>query len=263
MDPKLKKTLKVLAFVTALALIGAIVYVTVAMNGDPVSKFIARRASVKYVEAKIEKQFEGTEYEGSFVLGPTNYSFKDGGYHTHYTSSKSEDLYFSVHWYHNGRISDNIDDALSGQNTYMRLNMEFDEYMENLMAQKLPYATDMVLGDLDKTGKYSSYFTLDTKLDVHNLAGKPSLTVYVFDNDMSWGGVAELLLECKAIMDEEDIPIALYTCVIRPIRTESNEEKHYESIGVYDFPASDIISGENLPQILKEHYENWERESSK
>ncbi|MBR5265269.1 MAG: hypothetical protein IKV63_01495, partial [Clostridia bacterium] len=140
-----KKILKIIAFIVALALIIGVLVISNAMNGNPVSKFMAKRASAKYVDEVIKPAFP--DYADSIVQGDTFYSFKDGYYHTRYTSTISQDFYFNTMWNH-GTIHDTTDNITIGWNTLSRLNDEFDDTIKAILEGETDYTFDMLGGSL-------------------------------------------------------------------------------------------------------------------
>ncbi|MBQ7094771.1 MAG: hypothetical protein IJN84_09660 [Clostridia bacterium] len=255
-----KKILKILAFILAIGLIIGVLVVSNAMNGNPVSKFMAKRASAKYVDEVIKPQFP--DYADSIVQGETFYSFKDGYYHTRYTSTKSEDFYFNTMWNH-GKIHDTSGNITDGWNTLSRLNNEFDLVIESIMEAETAYEFDMLGADLLSDDKGIGDFTLDMELDIHNPPVMGSMFVYIDDSEQTWERVADLLLECKGIMDAHDIPMGQYTCVVRMPKDPTGERTNYDSIGIYDFPAEMIKDREDLPQILEEFHKKWDADFDK
>ena len=256
-----KKILKIIALIVAIGLIIGVLVISNAMNGNPVSKFMAKRASADYVEEVIKPKFP--EYADSIVQGDTFYSFKDGYYHTRYTSTISEDFYFNTMWNH-GTIHDTSDNIITGWNTLSRLNDEFDDTIEAILEGETDYTFDMLGASLlgDDDGILEGV-TLDMALDIHNPPVEPDMFVYIEDTDLSWDRVASLLLECKGIMDEYDIPMGVYTCVVRMPKDPSGERTNFDSIGIYDFPAEKIVESDDLPEILQEYFNNWDTNGGK
>ena len=255
-----RKILKILAFILAVGLIIAVLVISNAMNGNPVSKFMAKRASMDYVDEVIKPKFP--DYADSIVQGDTFYSFKDGYYHTRYTSTISEDFYFNTMWNH-GKIHDTSDNITNGWNTLIRLNDEFNLVIESIMGAETAYEFDMLGGDLISDTEGLKDFTLDMELDIHNPPVMSNMFVYIYDTEQTWERVADLLLECKSIMDAHDIPMGQYTCVVRMPKDPSGERTNYDSIGIYDFPAEMIEDREDLPQILEEFHKKWEEDFDK
>ncbi|MBR5265197.1 MAG: hypothetical protein IKV63_01125 [Clostridia bacterium] len=256
-----KKILKIIAFIVAVALIIGVLVISNAMNGNPVSKFMAKRASAKYVDEVIKPAFP--DYADSIVQGDTFYSFKDGYYHTRYTSTVSQDFYFNTMWNH-GTIHDTSDNITTGWNTLSRLNDEYVQIIKSIMEGETDYDFQLLGGDILGDDKISTYeLTLDMELDLHNLPAFSNIFVYIYDENLSWERVSSLLLECKDIMDYHGIAIDEYTCVVNMPRVGEENDSWYDSIGIYDFPAEKIIESDDLPEILEEYFENWDTNGGK
>ena len=152
-------------------------------------------------------------------VGETNYNFKNGSYYTRYKSKTSIDTYFSVE-YANGKIWDSYESVTNGWNTYARLDLEFSKEIDRIMKEELPYEINMVVASLISKDNFENFdIPLDAKLDMTKPYGIPTLSVYVYDNNISWEDVAKLALKSKEIMEKHNIPIEEYSCQISPTTT--------------------------------------------
>ena len=78
-----KKVLKIIALIVAIALIICIGLTANSLNGNPISKMLARRGANNY----LEEHFPDTDY----YIEDLGFSFKFTGYYAHVRSESSID----------------------------------------------------------------------------------------------------------------------------------------------------------------------------
>ena len=84
-----KKVLKIIAFIIAIALILGICWVANGLNGNPISKMLAKKAANEYLEAN----FPDTDY----YIEELGFSFKFTNYYAHVRSKTSMDTQFTLY----------------------------------------------------------------------------------------------------------------------------------------------------------------------
>lgn len=111
-----KKVLKIIAFIIAIALILGICWVANGLNGNPISKMLAKKAANEYLEAN----FPDTDY----YIEELGFSFKFTGYYAHVRSESSMDTQFTLEIDMLGNVFyDTYDDVLKGAITARRLEI--------------------------------------------------------------------------------------------------------------------------------------------
>ena len=112
-----KKVLKIIALVIAIALIIGIAWVANGLNGNPISKMLAKKAANDY----LEEHFPNTDY----YIEELGFSFKFTGYYAHVRSDTSIDTQFTLHIDMIGNVFyDTYDDVLRGAITARRLEVQ-------------------------------------------------------------------------------------------------------------------------------------------
>lgn len=244
------KTKKILAVITACILITIILFIINSFVGNPVSKYFAERSVKQYISAK----YSDLELE----TDKPAYNFKFGYYTVNVKAKNSIDTHFDVYCNGYGRaIRDDYEiDVLEGFNTWQRVNDEYSKYAEKLIKSKLKYDYDMLIADvIDKEG---SKLELDKKYDMHDKAIRGSITLYIYSDDRTWDNVAKVTRELDKMLSDENLNIDKYTVVLDNKADKSSSQ----SIGVYDFDKK-LIDSENLPSVMENYYNEWEKEHEK
>ena len=139
-----KKVLKIIALVIAIALIVGIAWVANGLNGNPISKMLAKKAASDY----LEEHFPNTDY----YIEELGFSFKFTNYYAHIRSESSMDTQFS------------LDIDMLGNvyfDTYVSLthSSESSLFLSMLLAtrkQSLPYLISVSMMAFSLRSKYSS-----------------------------------------------------------------------------------------------------------
>ena len=113
-----KKYLKIVAFIIAMVLFVGVAWFANALNGNPVSKFLAQKTAQKY----LAEHYDDTDY----YIDSVSYSFKDGNYHAFIKSPTSMDTEFSLYITMFGEFRfDTYEDVVDGFNTARRIDQEY------------------------------------------------------------------------------------------------------------------------------------------
>ena len=219
----MKKALKVIAFLAALALIFGVCSFANSLIGNPVSKMLATITAKKHLE----------EHYGDrdFVLDRVTFNFKFGDYHAYVTSPSSEDTYFQLVMEMDGTlVRDEYEDTvLSGWNTAFRIRSAYRDSVEAVFeSSTFPYDAHISYGDL--VFAYQEYWgggsapeyaivmedlvidKLYNIVDLGSTSGK--LTVYLYDDTVSAERLAEMLLGLKQIFDDAGVRFHIIDCVL-------------------------------------------------
>ena len=125
----MKKSVKILAGITAFVLIGGILWFASGILGNPISKVLANNTAKKYIDKNYSHM--------NLNISEVSYNFKDGNYHTDVKLSTSKDTYFTVSI------------TTLGNNIYKRINDEYDEKVEEVFEDKsFPYKGNICFGEL-------------------------------------------------------------------------------------------------------------------
>ena len=120
-----KRTLKIIAAVTAFVILGGLGWFANAMVGNPVSKMLAARAAEKH----LEETYAGTDY----YIERISFNFKDGNYHAFIKSPTSMDTEFSLSITMLGELQlDTYEDVADGFNTARRLEQEYRKLADTI-----------------------------------------------------------------------------------------------------------------------------------
>ena len=212
-----KRTLKIIAAVTAFVILGGLGWFANAMVGNPVSKMLAARAAEKH----LEETYAGTD----FYIERIVYSFKDGSYHAFVKSPTSIDTEFSLSITMLGEIRlDTYEDVLDGFNTARRLDGEYRALTDTIFENpSFPYGCDIGFGTLEiypeealhdpnanDVPAYAinqSMLILDKIYDIRELGRQAGhLIVYVESDTVTIEKAAEIMLSIKTMFDDAGVP---------------------------------------------------------
>jgi hypothetical protein len=213
-----KKILKVLAFITAMALIAVFAVFADGLIGNPVSRFLARRDAVSYLAEK----YPGTDYE----IEKVTYDFKSGGYHVGVISPSSADSHFNLSYDRLGRLKyDNYNEYVAGRlNVQSRLEREYRELTDRVFDSPFfPYDCDIKFGTLSIYPKAEikngddpdepsvvmpvEALVLDKVYDIRELGEKyGKLVVYANSDTVTVEKAAEIMLGIKEAFLDAGVP---------------------------------------------------------
>lgn len=188
MKNKNKKPLKILAGIIAITLIGAMLFVTNAFVGNPISAMKAQ----KDIEQYVIKNYSHLDLE----VGKATYDFKNAGYMAKAMSKTSIDTKFAVYQYKGKVQRDDYKDYVLGMfNTLDRLSNEYSTLATNVISKELGYEdiNITVMYDKDNYGKFTDDLELDIKFD-KALPLNPEVNMQLTLNDQSIEEVANILV---------------------------------------------------------------------
>lgn len=246
----MSKPIRIAAAIGAIILIIFLLFVTMALTGNPISKALATRTANKYVRGKYADLDLNRE--------ETYYNFKDGSYNVKYANKKSKDLHFTISTDYLGRLYyDGYErDVISKWNTRLRLDQEYRMYLEKLIRDNLDYDYSMILPSsfADEKDEGLDILEIDMPFDIHSFPFEGHLTIYIYEENRTWERLSEVILEINEFMEKEGIDIAQYSIILQ----EKVEEGSLmgDSTGVYNFPSSNLNS-ENLPKVLEEFFKKY------
>jgi hypothetical protein len=245
---------KIIFIVITLLFAGFILNLITSFYGNPVTAAIAT--------SKIETYVDETYPNMDLEVPKAKYNFKFSEYVSYVKSKTSTDTRFSVAW-SKGRIDDSYgNDVVDRNTTFQRLQQEFSEVVEEIIEKEFPYETSILFADLGKAEIGLSSLTLDMSLDINNPPLPAALTIYILSKEISYEYLGARLLELYDIMEEQQIPIDMYSVVIKELLPEDEKSaKGGQSIHLLDFPT-EMIKSENLIETMKEHQNEWENKAN-
>ena len=272
----MKKVIKIIAGITAIILIGILLFVANAMVGNPVSKTLAEQRALKYVQ----KNYPNLDLKVERV----NYSFKTGSYYALIKSQTSIDTHFNLDISMTGKILyDSYEShVISGWNTWQRIDLEYRTMVDKVLnAPDFPYdshidfgsieikETDIEIGPIRPAyGLVLEDLELDKKYDVKELAKTAGhITIYIESEEVTIKKASEILMDLKEIFDKEDVPFyAIDFALEKPRKDDGLPNDNREEIWVKDFLYSDIYEEgleERLTKAFLELKEYYEKEDAK
>jgi hypothetical protein len=193
-----KSTLKVLAGVVAIVLIGSMLFITNAFVGNPLSAMVANKSIQQYVGQNYA--FLDIEVEKA------SYDFKNQGYRAIAKSKTSMDTRFAI-YYSEGQVK--RDDyqlyVVEKFNTLDRLIGEYSLIAKTIISNELGYEnnTTYVVHDKDLSDKLGEILELDMKFDKAVPIG-PEVSIQIDTVDYSLENVAKVLTDAhKAFLDND------------------------------------------------------------
>ena len=257
----MKKYLKVGAFVLSLALTAWIIYLTDIFTGYPISYFVVKNASNKY----IEENYQGTD----FIADKPEHSIKLGGFTVYVSSPSSADSHFSLKFDNRGNLqfdSYESDVVLRG-NTAMRLSNEYKKLSRAVFeSSAFPFEStfsadfqDAISGESEARMCPGTYpckwdikeLVLDKEYDISQLSGEyGSINLHVTSDSVSVKTAAQSLLEIKKIMEKANLPFKSVELWVLS-KGKNEYERPKESIHILNFGWDDIYS-ENLEERIQD-----------
>lgn len=254
----MKKSLRMLALITALILIAGLGWFANELVGNPISKMLATKTAEKHLAEHYG--------ETDFYVERVSYSFKDCNYYAYIESPGSADSSFTLCIGRSGKLKwDSYEDrVLNKQNTADRLSMEYRNLVKEVLnSQEFPFVCDIGYGDLQIISQEyigmegvveyvipAQELELDGEYDVRELGARAGqLVLYVWDETVTVERAAEILLEAKRILDEKNVPFYAVHFVLRYPKNEDSTwpEGRVEALEIL---ASDIYE-EGMVERMK------------
>lgn len=273
----MKKSVKVLAGVTAFLLIIGILWFANGLLGNPISKTIANNTSKEYISENYSNM--------KLNVSDAYYNFKTGSYDVEIKSPTSKDTYFYLSISPFGKITyDSYEsDVVDRYNTFNRIDESYSSKVEKVFDSKdFPYESEIYFGEIiDREGLVVSEFEeytypvygldikkleLDKDYDMYEMSKKAGhIVFYAEDDEVTVKKASEILLNIKNIFDKENIPFyAIDFTLEKPRNEEGTPNSDDTSIIVEHFLYEDIYE-ENLEQRiskaekdLKKYYEKMD-----
>ena len=258
-----KKVLKIIAFIIAIALILGICWVANGLNGNPISKMLAKKAANEYLEAN----FPDTDY----YIEELGFSFKFSNYYAHVRSVTSMDTQFTLHIDMLGNVYfDTYDSVTGGFVTARRVEQEYRELTNQIFENpSFPYPSDIGYGTLEiypqealddpNVNDIPNYaliqqdLILDQIYDIRELGRQAGhLIIYVESDTISFELAAQIMLDIRAEFEKANIPFRTMDFVLQlPLPEE--RPRPDEEVRVKDFRYEDIYEEGLADRIQKAH----------
>ena len=245
-----KKVLKIIAFIIAIALILGICWVANGLNGNPISKMLAKKAANEYLEAN----FPDTDY----YIEELGFSFKFTNYYAHVRSKTSMDTQFTLEIDMLGNVYfDTYESVTGGFVTARRVEQEYreltDQIFENpsfIYKSEIQYGTleiypqeafdDPHVTDIPEYALVQDELILDKIYDVRELGKQAGhLVVYVDSDTIAFELAAEIMLGIRTEFDKANIPFRAIDFVLQPPLPEEGPRTG-DRINFDNFPYEDI-----------------------
>lgn len=258
-----KKALKILAFVIAISLIVGVICLANSLNGNPISRMLAKKAA----EAYIKEHFPNTDY----YIENLGFSFKFTGYYAHVRSDTSMDTQFTLHIDMLGNVFfDTYESVLRGAVTARRLEQEYraltDQIFENpafAYPTHIAYGTleihpqeaidDPQVTDIPEFALIQQDLIPDQLYDIRELGRQAGhLILYVDSDTISYELAAEILLDIRREFDKANIPFRSMDFVLQYPLPEEGPRPDGD-IRIENFPYEDIREDGLVERITEAH----------
>ena len=260
-----KKVLKIIALVIAIALIVGICWVANGLNGNPISKMLAKKAANEY----LEENFSDTDY----YIEELGFSFKFSNYYAHVRSVTSMDTQFTLHIDMLGNVYfDTYDSVTGGFVTARRVEQEYRELTKQIFENPwFPYPSDIGYGtleiypqealddpdvnDIPDYALVQQDLILDQIYDIRELGRQAGhLIIYVESETISFELAAQIMLDIRAEFEKANIPFRAIDFVLQlPLPEEGPRPD--EEVRVKDFRYEDIYQENLIDRIMAAHEE--------
>src|SRR5690625_217377 len=235
---KNNKILKGIAGAVAIILIIAILVVTNAFVGNPISAARARHAAKKHIEERYS--FLNLEAEKPV------YNFKNSEYIINVYSNSSIDTHFSI-YYRGGDIHDDYETmVLDKFNTISRLTKEYSNLVTSLLADELGYKNNRSYVNYqdDIYENTPEYIELDMQFD-RNLPISVTVSMDIEAQDPSLEKMANILRDAHKVFQENG-------CIFEKYDLMAGNDTIYNIHGV---KTSQIEDG-NLLEMFQQSLES-------
>lgn len=258
-----KKYLKIMAFTIAIVLIVGLACFANSLNGNPVSKMLAKKTAKKY----LSENYVGTDY----CIDHVSYNFKDGNYHVFIKSPTSKDTEFSLCITMLGEfLFDTYDNVVDGFNTARRIDQEYRALTKTVFeSTSFPYRCYISNGtleiypeeafenlDANEVPPYAlnqNELILDKIYDVRALGKQAGhLVIYVESNRVTFEDASEIMVRIKNIFDDVAIPFAAMDFVLQYPRPEEGKRPDGE-VHVDNFAYDEIYEDGMVERVRKAH----------
>lgn len=245
-----KKTLKIIALITAFILIIGLSWFANALLGNPVSKMLATNTAKKH----LAETYPDTDY----YIERIAFNFKSTNYYVHIKSPTSIDTEFTLYISMLGDLTlDTYDDVVNGFNTARRVDTEYRELVDTIFEHpNFPYSGRIGYGTLEiypdefigneENDEFPSYsiaqssLELDKIYDIRELGRQAGhIIIYVEGDTVSIEKTAEMILDIKSYFDDANIPFVAMDFTLQYMKSEDGSRPD-EEIHVKDFPYEDI-----------------------
>lgn len=230
-----KLSLKILAGIVSVVLIGGMLFITNSFVGNPISAMMADKAIKEYVN----QNYSSLDLE----VEKAKFNFEVTGYMANVKSKTSIDTRFAI-YYVGGMVQrDDYENYVLGlYNTLDRFSTEYSAIAKNIVEKELGYEDNMtnVLYDIDNYENNNDVLELDMKFD-KALPLSPEVTIQLDITDYSIESVAKVLTDAhKAFVDNG--------CIF--YKYGFYDEDKEKSIMVIGVTAADI-ENKNFIDLLK------------
>ena len=257
------KTLRIIALVLALALIGGLCFIANALNGNPVSAMLAKRTANAY----LADTYPDTDYFVERVA----YNFKDGNYYAHIRSDSSIDTQFTLYITMLGELPyDTYESVTNGFVTAQRLESEYRTLADTILeAADYPYKDENGFGygtleiyppeafvhaEENEVPVYAidqSTLVIDGEYDIRELGQQAGhLVIYVDSDTVTVERAADIMLDIKVRFDAAGIPFKAMDFVLQYPRPDEGMRPDGE-VRVRDFPYDAIYEDGLTERIIE------------
>lgn len=203
-----RRIMKIIAGSIAILLIGAILFITNAFVGNPISAALANSA----VKQHIEQNYSHLDL---IIVQKARYNFKDSTYTSKVQSRTSKDTQFHIYCRGGKVISDEYESlVLSHIQTLTRLSNEYTSRVKNVLDDHIDqkFKTVHVLYDFDsdELKEKENLLKLDMEFD-RKLPIQAELSLGIDSADISLESISHLINEIHQLLVRNEYKLAKYT----------------------------------------------------
>ena len=258
-----KKTLKIIALITAFILIIGLSWFGNAFLGNPISKMLATNTAKKH----LAETYPDTDY----YIEKIAFSFKTSDYYAHIKSPTSIDTEFTLYISMLGELElDTYEDVVNGAITARRIDMEYRELVDTIFEHpNFPYSGRIGYGTLEIYPEefigipenhdipfYSisqESLELDKIYNIRELGRQAGhIIIYVEGDTVSIEKASEMMLDIKSYFDDANIPFVAMDFTLQYMKSEDGTRPD-EEIHVDNFLYEDIYPEGMNDRVLEAH----------
>ncbi len=202
MGSKKRRVLKIAAGFIAILLIGAILFITNAFVGNPISAMLANKEIERY--AKQHYSYLDLEFE------KVGYNFKDGTYMVRAKSKRSIDTHFLIAYRQGEVVWDEYESVVNMFNTLERLSDEYSALVKRIIKKQLGYENQSyVMYSGEEYEQPNDVLELDMAFD-QTLPLNAEVTLRLNVEERSMEGLANLLTDAHRALAKENCTFSQY-----------------------------------------------------
>lgn len=255
---------KIIAILLFISSTGFVLFISNAFLGNPVSYFLAKQSTQKYIEEKFSDK--------NLEIDSIYHDFKsNGGYGARVVSKTSIDTKFTVYLNSFGKVhrDDYSNQVKNMTTTFRRVSREYRElvkeknekykvnsdlsYSIEASGEILAYYSKSDEFNIDEKHGFEKELVLDKIYDLKEVGSKyGKISIRIIGDIASVKESAEILLDFKKHLDNNQVKFKYFNLLVR--RKAKDDEKDYQIkpiLRIVNFKYSDLVENNLVDKLIK------------